>query len=407
MDFINKLKNQINENELEKNKNKIKENKKIFKDFDLGEGKIVENDFGNCFLKEKVYNFDYVHGICNFKDLVNLNFKELKKIRNDLDINLNNILFLDTETTGLSSGTGTIAFLIGIGYFKNNYFYLFQYFMRDYDEEFAMLYEINNIIKDYKYMISYNGKAFDWNLLITRFLLNRISIENKDIIHLDLLYISRRIWRKRLVNCKLSTIEKYILKIERIDDIDGQFIPKIYFEYLETNIGNDILKVMDHNKIDILSMITLLKRIIDLSGNPLAESFDWFEIFGIGELYEKNNNKNDALRIYEHCSFSKDAIVKNESQKRLVGLYRHFKDDLNLEKTLQNLLNQSNFPLVKTLVDLAKFYEHRKRDYRLAIEIVNRAIDNVIKFKATRKMYLKDLNHRKNRLEKKLKKNKE
>jgi len=421
MDFISKLKKHIENSELKENKsnfeniknleNSEKTSKMIIPGFDINDmldGKIMENNLGVYFLKESVFSKDYKHGEFYIGKLSQMDLKDLYKIINtrgyvsNLRIKLEDIVFLDIETTGLSSGTGTIAFLVGVGYFDNEKFILKQFFVRDYDEELAMLDELARIIDKYPAITSFNGKSFDWNLLNTRFLLNRIRLKNSEPIHIDLLHPSRVIWKKRLESCSLSSIEENILSIHREDDIPGMFIPNLYFKYLETKNAVQMKKVIKHNEIDIISMVILLIKILELIQDPVTNSFDWHGILGVGRIYEKNNDKFRAIEIYKHCTLSKNKYIKIEAFKNLANLFRKSKEYQNMEICLERILQISELPSINIMIDLAKCYEHRKKDYKMALEIVDKALNNVLKFKAMRKLYLKDLNHRRDRIIKKM-----
>ncbi|MEN8905807.1 MAG: ribonuclease H-like domain-containing protein [Clostridiales bacterium] len=410
MDFIGKLKKHIENSDKRSFIEKVtKKNKSINlnKDIDnLINGEYLANDFGECFLRKTIFSNDYNHGEINLNRIYEIDLEIVNLLLScNENIDIEKMLFLDTETTGLSSGTGTIAFLVGIGYFLEGNFILKQFFLKDYDQEPAMLNEFLDIVSNYEILVSFNGKAFDWNLLNTRLLLNRVKINDKNFLHLDLLHISRNIWNKKLESCRLASIEENILNIRRNNDIPGMFIPKLYFEYLQTRDGINMKRVIEHNEIDILSMITLLVKIIDICEDPIINSFDWYEIIGVGNIYEKRLNFNRAKDIFKHCTLSENKYIKVEAYKKLVNLYRKEKDYKNMGLCLNKIIKVSDLPTINTMIDLAKFYEHKEKDYNTALKIVDRAIEDVLKFNAMRKLYLKDLKYRRDRINKKLKKN--
>src|SRR5262249_9875480 len=142
--------------------------------------------------------------------------------------------FLDTETTGLAGGTGTCAFLAGVGTVEEGGFRVRLFFLRDYDEEAAMLAALAAYLADYDVLITYNGKAFDAPLLESRYRLSRLPAPFSRLAHLDLLFAARRLWRLRLETCRLVDLEYEILGVEREGDLPGELIPYYYFEYLRT-----------------------------------------------------------------------------------------------------------------------------------------------------------------------------
>src|SRR5262249_33194494 len=139
------------------------------------------------------------------------------------------IAFLDTETTGLSGGTGTYAFLVGIGTWRSSGFLVEQFFMRNFDEEAAVICPLEERLSQVKVVVTFNGKCFDLPLLESRFVMHRRDWPLADGIHLDLLHPSRRLWKLRLKDCSLANLEREVLGFEREEDIPGYLIPQVYF----------------------------------------------------------------------------------------------------------------------------------------------------------------------------------
>ena len=171
--------------------------------------------------------------------------------------------FIDTETTGLSMGTETYTFLIGIGTYDDDAFVVRQYFMRNPGEERAQLYLVEQALSKCSSIISFNGRAFDLPLLNTRFTLIQERPPLAGAPHLDLLPAARRIWRARLPSCALSELERSVLGVQRTtDDVPGWMIPEIYRDYYRTGRGADLIAhVFYHNLVDITSMARLAGRL--------------------------------------------------------------------------------------------------------------------------------------------------
>ncbi|MEK6665539.1 MAG: ribonuclease H-like domain-containing protein, partial [candidate division NC10 bacterium] len=165
------------------------------------------------------------------------------------------LLYLDTETTGLAGGTGTYAFLVGAGFFDGDRFVLAQYFMRDLDEEPALISAMAALLADFDGVVTYNGRGFDLPLLETRFVLSRRPWP-QHLSHLDLLPPARRLWSSRLPDCRLGTIEARVLGLERVDDVPGALIPSLYFHYLRSRRAEALQPVFEHNRLDVLSLVT-------------------------------------------------------------------------------------------------------------------------------------------------------
>jgi hypothetical protein len=171
--------------------------------------------------------------------------------------------FIDTETTGLSMGTDTYTFLIGIGTFDDDAFVVRQYFMRHPGEERAQLYLVEQALSSCSSIISFNGRAFDLPLLNTRFTLIQERPPMVGAPHLDLLPAARRVWRARLPSCALGELERSVLGVQRTgDDVPGWMIPEIYHSYYRTGRGADLMcRVFYHNLVDITSMARLAGRL--------------------------------------------------------------------------------------------------------------------------------------------------
>ena len=149
-------------------------------------------------------------------------------------------------------------------------------------------------------------------------------------------------------------------------------------------------------------MVTLLIKIMDICNDPISNSFDWYEILGVGSIYEKISKHVIARDIYNNCIYTKDKYIRIEAYKRLVNIYRKDKDYKNMGKCLNSIVEISDLPTINILIDLSKYYEHKIKDYKMALQIIDRAIADVVKFNAMRNKYLKDLKHRRDRVIKKI-----
>lgn len=343
---------------------------------DLMEGQVISDDFGSFFLAEDKYPLTYLHGGYPLGKLSNCDISPVLSACNiNSNLHLNDLLFLDTETTGLSGGTGTVAFLVGIGFFTDDAFVLRQYLMRDYDEEYTMLNAINSLWSSYKGIVTFNGKAFDWNLIQTRFIANRVKPSIKSPHQVDLLYPSRTLWKLKLESCKLSNLEENILSEYRVDDIPGAMIPLVYFKYLEDRDAADLKKVLTHNKDDIISMVSLLTKINTILVSPLQNTQDDWEILGAGKIYEKLGQEQQAIRCYEKssCSFKKELVEKSLS--KLAWIYKKNGEYDNAEKCLKKLIKSTKVKNVPAMIELAKIYEHRIKDISKALAVTKYAMD--------------------------------
>jgi hypothetical protein len=170
------------------------------------------------------------------------------------------LLCLDTETTGLGSAAGTVAFLIGIGWWQGDRLRLVQLFLPDYSEERALLDALADEIPPGTCLVTYNGRTFDWPLLETRFRMGRRVPPALDS-HLDLLLLVRRLFRHRLPDARLQTVERHLLRRHRAPDIPSWEIPAVYHSFLRGGPTAPVRVVARHNAEDVVTLGRLLAHL--------------------------------------------------------------------------------------------------------------------------------------------------
>jgi len=170
------------------------------------------------------------------------------------------LLCLDTETTGLGSAAGTVAFLIGIGWWQGDRLRLVQLLMPDHSEEGALLDALSAETSPDACLVTYNGRTFDWPLLETRFRMGRRVPPALDG-HLDLLLVVRRLFRHRLPDARLQTVERHLLRRHRAPDIPSWEIPAIYHSFLRGGPAGPILVVARHNAEDVVTLGRILAHL--------------------------------------------------------------------------------------------------------------------------------------------------
>lgn len=225
------------------------------------QGQFHETSHGRCLLVEEVLPIHHHHGRLPLAAFLNLDPTTLSLLGDEpnlAEVELGRTLFLDTETTGLSGGTGTMAFLIGLGFFERDRFRTVQVFLRDPGDEPAMIDFLTDLLPRFEALITFNGRGFDVPILENRFILARQPFPLTTVPHLDLLPPSRRLWRFRLTSCALGALEREVLGVERDQaDVPSGVIPRIYLDYLRTGDAREIPRILYHNRIDVLSMVTL------------------------------------------------------------------------------------------------------------------------------------------------------
>jgi uncharacterized protein YprB with RNaseH-like and TPR domain len=175
-------------------------------------------------------------------------------------VDLSGMLVLDTETTGLSGGAGTVPFLIGLGWFEQGAFKLEQLFLTNFGGEVPLLRYLAERLSRASCIVTYNGKSFDWPLLRSRFILNRVACPELPL-HIDLLHCARRVLKPRLSSVRLVEVERSLLHFHRDDDVDGAEIPGRYLGYLRGRDPALLLPVFEHNAHDVIALTAVLWRL--------------------------------------------------------------------------------------------------------------------------------------------------
>ncbi len=340
-------------------------------------GDEVANAFGKLFIVHAHYAGSSKHGNRSIREMAALDMKAAAILANDADIasfDCKDALFLDTETTGLAGGTGTFAFLIGLGWFEAGTFRTQQLFARDFSEEKACLHFLLEVAQDKSFLVTYNGKTFDVGLLSTRFILNRLPDGLTAMPHLDLLHPARRLFGHRLENNRLSTMEKDIIGFHRYDDIPGSEIPQRYFDWLRYRDAHLLADIFEHNRLDVVSMAALSVHLAELlDSKPDIVRNEHADLLAAARLLVDRGDQSGARTILEALSESDNPRAADEARRSLSLIHkRHgrWKDAIQIWETML-LNNAGNFFAVE---EMAKYLEHRRRDFKKAIEIINEAL---------------------------------
>lgn len=371
-----------------------------------GEGRVEETAYGPCYMREISFPLDYKHGGSCLSGFLSCSGPALALPARDESLcsfNPGNTIFLDIETTGLSGGTGTWAFLIGLGWTEFDRFVLRQYFLRRPAEERAILNHFQASVSAYPALVTFNGKLFDLPLLRNRQVLAGFSPTEPDQ-HLDLLQCARVLWKKRLASRSLRSLEETLLNIKRSDDIPGAEIPGVYFNYLRRGDTGLLKKVFQHNVLDILSMATLLERIYRITAGQMAKHPA--ESLALGCLCLESGRSAEGI---EHLREASSGAPDPAAEEAALRLSFYFKRQGRWDEAVKIWEETAarNPRNIAALVELAKYYEHRERRYRVALELTERALSlAVIKGSVQPGNYsefsTRALRHRLNRLNRRL-----
>ena len=343
------------------------------------EGEEISNSHGKHYQTERLWERHRRHGSIGIVDLEGLSSDLLDPISNGQirGVPPEKWCFLDTETTGLMGGSGTYAFLIGVGRITPRGFRVRQFFMRDFGEEPSVLAALTEHLKQFEVLITYNGRTYDQPLLETRFRMVRQRPPFAALEHLDLLHGARRLWNLRFDSCRLVELENQILGVERQGDLPGELIPYVYFEYVRTQEIFRLMPVFHHNAIDILTLACLTAIVPRAFHSPEnAELSHGAELVGLARWWRQAEQHENALALF------RQAIHKNLPDELL---FRTMWDIAALEKklgradvalpVLADLAASRNPWRAAALVELAKYYERRERNYALALEMTRSALE--------------------------------
>ena len=283
-------------------------------------------------------------------------------------------LFLDTETTGLSGGTGTVAFLVGLGWFEGDAFVSRQIFLRDFSDERAALTALQTYSADRRFLVSFNGKAFDVNLLSSRFIMNRLSDPLSGLPHLDLLHPARRLLGHRLENSRLTTMEEKILGLTRHNDVPGSEIPQRYFDWLRRGDPLLLHDVFLHNRLDVISLAALASHLSGiLRPGEACETPNDGDRLAAAKLLLLREKVDSAMHALQFLARSEQAPVRREAC-RCLSLICKRKDRWEEAVSLWEAMIGADPNDRFALEEMAKVCEHRLHNPRRAAELTEQAL---------------------------------
>jgi uncharacterized protein len=363
----------------------------------------IENEHGRFFLVSNIVRGSSPHGHRNIREAFDFDMTAAGMLANDPVIGSytsSDALFLDTETTGLAGGTGTMAFLIGLGWFEEGHFQVRQILARDFGEEKAALTYLKEIAARKKFLVTFNGKAFDVNLLTTRFIMNRMQSDLAGLPHLDLLHPSRRILGHRLENCRLVTLESDILGVQREGDIPGWEIPQRYFDWLKRRDPRLLADIFEHNRLDVISMATLTAHLVEiLTAQAMAQYTHTDDYLAAARLLLKRANEQGVQKILNIFQENTCSEFSLQSKKKLAQLYKRT-GRMNEAAHLWQQIAACEPVEFYAISELAKYLEHHERNYPQAKDIIENAMAGNNTFSDDER---ESLTHRLKRLNAKLK----
>jgi tetratricopeptide (TPR) repeat protein len=352
-------------------------------------GRIVTNRFGRALVVERRYESDRWHGAFKVGDYAVEDGPALRQLDPALappDGGGSRTLFVDLETTGLSGGAGTMAFLVGCGWFDLGAFQVRQFLLTSYAAERALLSAVADCFEDAALLVTYNGKTFDVPVMETRWLFHRMQMPLESVRHFDMLHPARRLWRARDGQadacCRLSTLEELLCRVIRVGDVPGMEIPTRYFRFLRSGDAAPLEPVLVHNRLDLVSLAAVTAYAVRLVEQGTDACRDASETLALGRVLEKAADFERAAVCYRAAADDESARVelRAEALYRL-GLRlrreRRYEEASAVWKRVLDLKAPrfgARAPLLPALrqfavEQLAIHQEHRERDYEGAREL--------------------------------------
>ncbi len=327
------------------------------------------NAAGECVVHDRVYGGVEIAATVE-------GFRSCRRLNAGRYVDPRDMIFLDTETTGLSGGTGTHVFLVGIGRFNGDALHVRQFFMRHPGDERGLLAALTADLGDIGALVTYNGRSFDVPLLETRYRMHGQAFASPEQ-HIDLLSPARAIWKHRLPSCSLGTIERMVLGVQREMDAPGWMIPQLYFDYLRSRRIELLEPVFEHNRIDIVTLarLTALVQTYEAGIRTPPNDIDRLAV----ELHRLRRHGDDDA-IASISQLWRLPTIPAELRLRAlrdlsVALKRRRRHADAADEWLAAQRDPSRPLRLFAAEELAKHLEHRERDHARAIEIVRRGAD--------------------------------
>jgi hypothetical protein len=295
-------------------------------------------------------------------------------------------MFFDLETTGLSGGAGTHAFLVGCGWFDGNRFVTRQFLMTRHADERPMLEAVARECTRAGALVSFNGRSFDAPVLETRYLFHRLDWFGVRLPHLDVLHPARQFWRRDdWPLCSLGALEQRLVGHRRHRDVPGFEIPARYFQFVRTGDARPLQAVLEHNRLDLLSLAALTSRLLCLARIGPDAACDAREALALGQRYARAGLDARARAAYEKSIAMSRAprgafdAVKVDGLRALALAWRRVRQYDEASRCWQALLDIRGCPAAvacEATEALAIHHEHRVRDLASARSFALRTLES-------------------------------
>jgi len=369
-------------------------------------GRVVTNGFGRALVVDRRYESDRFHGSRRVGDCAVPDGEQLRLLDPALPAAecaaaqhadyAEKTVFVDLETTGLSGGAGTVAFLVGCGWFDLGAFQVRQFLLTSYASERALLAAVADCFSDMTLLVTYNGKTFDVPVMETRWLFHRMPLPLESVRHFDMLHPARRLWRTREDGvlddgggCRLGTLERVLCGVNRVGDVPGMEIPARYFRFLRSGDARPLEPVLEHNRLDLISLAAVTAHAVQLAETGSGACRDAAEALALGKVYERAGCGARALACYEravadpsaHIDLVAEALyrcgLRLRRDRRFIEAAAVWRRILELKHGRYGRRSTLLAPLQQFAIEaLAIHHEHRERDYEGARELTLKLLED-------------------------------
>ena len=277
-------------------------------------------------------------------------------------------VFMDTETTGLAGGTGTLVFVLGMARFLAGGLEVQQLLLTGFEAEQAMLEHARSTLAGSDVLVTFNGRSFDAPLLATRFRLAGRADPFARLRHVDLLHATRRLFAKRWPDCRLQSVERRLLGVRRIDDLPGREAPQAWFDWLGHGRDAGLAAVARHNRLDLLTLAVLPAALKSSHDDPVAAGADVLACAHARRRASLGGETDSfAFLVAQRAHLDADGLLE------LARLARR-RREWRLAVAIWEQLAASG--MAAAIEHLAKYYEHQRRDFRRASELTRNLIEH-------------------------------
>ena len=312
-------------------------------------GRRMSSRYGECLVIDRRYESERWHGDIQIGECEVQNLESLRlldpalPVRGAVASRAAKTVFIDLETTGLSGGAGTLAFLVGCGYFDAGAFQVRQFLLPSHSSERALLALVADFLDDADLIVTYNGKTFDVPVMETRWSFHRLEMPeiggHDGVPHFDMLHPARRLWKNRSKpassslagsdfgrttpsdddgeGCRLAHLERALFDVRRVGDVPGMEIPGRFFRFVRSGDASPLEPVLEHNRIDLVSLAAVTARAATLAERGHEACADNAEALSLGKIFERANLTGRAEACYRRAATSSNPFTRADALCRL------------------------------------------------------------------------------------------